>query len=110
MNWDRVEELREEVGEDAFSEVVELFLEETEDVAVRLRAAPDPKILEDQMHFLKGAALNLGFEELAEMCQTGEVAARNGAGAQIDVSAILTCYEQSRDTLLKGLPNLGAVA
>ncbi|OSP54622.1 Hpt domain-containing protein [Pseudoruegeria sp. SK021] len=115
MNWARVQDLRREVGEDAFSEVVALFLEETESVAQTLRA-PSPATpltpgdLEDLMHFLKGAALNLGFDELARLCQTAEVDARTGTSAEIDITPILNAYDQSKSDLLAGLPRLGAVA
>ena len=70
MDWTRVRELREEVGPEAFSEVLALFLQETDEMVERLRADPDPARLADDMHFMKGAALNLGFEELATAGKT----------------------------------------
>ena len=58
--WERVNELREEMGADDFQEVVGLFLEEVEEVLVRLQSNPDPAAYEQDMHFLKGSAMNLG--------------------------------------------------
>ena len=42
IDWTRAGELRSEIGDDGFAEVVELFLDEVEDVVMRLRATPDP--------------------------------------------------------------------
>ena len=42
MDWTRVNELREEVGAEAFSEVLALFLEETDGMAQQLAAGADP--------------------------------------------------------------------
>lgn len=37
INWDRVAELREEVGVDDFAEIIELFLEEVDAIIELLR-------------------------------------------------------------------------
>lgn len=110
MNWARVEELHDEVGEDSFIEVLDMFLEETGEVVARLAAAPDPARLEDDMHFLKGAALNLGFDGFATLCQAAEIRARSGGAASIDVPMILASYEASKNALLEGLSEIGKVA
>lgn len=68
--WSRVEELREEVGEEDFSEVAEMFLDEVEEALTRLaQGATDPG---EELHFVKGSALNLGFRGLALACATAE--------------------------------------
>ena len=72
IDWTRVEELKQEVGEDDFSEVVDLFLEEVEETITRLKQTPDLSQLEEDMHFLKGSALNLGFEQFSTLCQAGD--------------------------------------
>ncbi|MCA8881479.1 MAG: Hpt domain-containing protein [Rhodobacteraceae bacterium] len=107
MDWTRVRELREEVGPEAFSEVLALFLQETDEMVERLRADPDPARLADDMHFMKGAALNLGFEELATACNSGESQARLGHWDTVDVAAILACYARSRAALLAESDTLG---
>lgn len=94
--WDRVNELREEVGVDDFAEVVEIFLEEVEEVMERLRATPDPSTYEAELHFLKGGALNLGFEALSSLCSKGEKAALGPDRDDIDLGEVIRTYERSK--------------
>ena len=96
ISWERVNELRDEVGQDDFLEVVEIFLEEVDEVMERLKASPEPATLEAEMHFLKGGALNLGFDALSQLCQQSEKdAAKENFGA-IDLPAVLTTFENSK--------------
>lgn len=110
MNWDRLSELREEVGEDALAEVLGMFLEETDALAAQLQTGADPATLCQDMHFMKGAALNIGFDGLAALCQTAETAAAKGAGESVDLPAILDCYAESRAELMNESSALGLVA
>lgn len=103
INWDRVAELRGEVGEDGFAEVVVLFLEETDDVVARLEAGVPAGSLGQALHFLKGSALNLGFQELAAHCQEGERQAGCGNGAPVDQRRIAGIYRDSKAAFLAGL-------
>jgi HPt (histidine-containing phosphotransfer) domain-containing protein len=103
IDWDRVHELRAEIGADEFDEVVELFLEEVEGVVSRLRDAPDPARFEEDLHFLKGSALNLGFADLGRLCQAGESAAAAGRAGSVDLAPVLACYDASRGVFLAGL-------
>ena len=100
--WDRVHELRDEVGAEDFGEVVELFLEEVEEVITRLRVSPDIDKLEDDLHFLKGSALNLGFADFSALCQDGETRSASGDGSSVDVPQILQSYEQSKTRFMDG--------
>jgi len=109
IDWERVAQLRDEVGPEDFAEVVELFLEEVEEVIERLAKAPDPANLRDDMHFLKGSALNLGFAVFGEMCQEGEKRAAAGRAGEIDLAPLLACYEESRRVFLEA-PESRAVA
>lgn len=103
IDWNRVENLRDEIGADAMGEVVALFLEEVEAEIERLRDPGGRRDLEAQLHFLKGSALNLGFAAFSDMCHAGEVAAAEGRAEIVDLSRILACYEASRATFLGGL-------
>jgi len=96
IDWERVEELKQEVGADDFAEVVELFLEEVEDTITRMKDTPTLGTLEDDLHFLKGSALNLGFSRFSSLCQTGETAAAGGEGNTISLPKIFACYDSSR--------------
>ncbi len=101
IDWTRVTELSDEVGAEDFEEVVELFLEEVEAAIHDLKAGtPD---LEAKLHFLKGSALNLGFDMFAELCQAGELAAGAGAAATVDVEQIKLVYRRSCDEFSSSL-------
>lgn len=103
MNWDRISELRDEIGPDDFGEVVDLFMEEVEEVIDRLRQGVPLTDLEKELHFLKGSALNLGFESLSELCQDGETRSAQGAAAEVDIGPIISAYEKSKTKFLNGL-------
>lgn len=105
IDWNRLKELREEIGSEDFDEVVDLFLEEVEGAIAQLRNAPAECALEDVLHFLKGSALSLGFLDFSILCQSGETNAAQGNIALIDLPEILTCYEKSKTAFLEGLPH-----
>ncbi|MBY6135609.1 Hpt domain-containing protein [Leisingera sp. XS_AS12] len=102
IDWPRVSELREEVGAEDFDEVVEIFLEEVEGVINKL-AGGDHGQLEQDLHFLKGSALNLGFEEFSGLCLDGERKAADGQAGNVDVAAIIASYQTSKSSFLSGL-------
>ena len=104
IDWERVADLRSEVGEDDFFEVVDLFLEEVEEVIDRLTSSPEPARFEDDLHFLKGSALNLGFRHFSALCQTGEKLAASGKGDQVEIATVLTSYHESKQVFLQDLP------
>lgn len=108
IDWDRVAELRDEIGEEDFGEVVELFLEEVEDEIEVLRGGCAPDTLEAKLHFLKGSALNLGFLQFSALCQNGESAAARGDFDAIDLPGTLASFDRSRAEFLDGLKRLGA--
>lgn len=108
LNWTRIEELRDEVGEDAFSEVVELFLEEVAETLAELGSGSSS--LEEQLHFLKGASLNLGLDDFSEICSSGEKAAREGRSSEVNVTAIHETYAKSRETFLARVEQAGFLA
>ncbi len=102
INWDRVNGLRDEIGAEDFAEVVALFLEETDEVAAKLPSCMEAAEQESALHFLKGSALNLGFGDLAQLCQEGERRAAAG-DASLDAQAVIQCYEASKTAFEAGL-------
>ena len=95
IDWDRVRELRSEIGPDDFDEVVSLFLEEADEAIARLSLGGGAKALAADLHFLKGAALNLGFDTLSALCQDGE--RRAGVGdLSVDLEAVRDAYATCR--------------
>ncbi len=105
IDWERVQELRDEIGPDDFKEVVGLFMSEVEEVIARLRDCPDPNRLEEDFHFIKGSALNLGFAGLAELCGAGE---RHPEAS--DPAGVVARYEASRADFLAAMTGICAAA
>lgn len=102
IDWDRLNELRSEIGDGDFAEVVELFLLEADEVIARISVSAGATALEADLHFLKGAALNLGFRRFAALCQEGEKRAATGS-CDIEIATVIDCYQRSKSILLKGV-------
>ena len=100
IDWDRIEELRHEIGAEDFSEVAEIFLEELEEVVAKITGSGSSDGLEEQMHFIKGCALNLGFAEMAQFASDGERSAAAGQASDVDLAALATCFKSSRREFL----------
>ncbi|MDZ4096312.1 MAG: Hpt domain-containing protein [Paracoccaceae bacterium] len=103
IDWVRVADLRSEIGDDGFGEVIDLFLEETDEVIARLTDQPVSSDIARELHFLKGSALSLGFDDLANLCQEGERRANLGDHALIDVAQVITVYHASKAEFATGL-------
>lgn len=99
IDWDRVRELFEELGEDSFAEVIDLFCEEVSEGLENLRAADGQGDRAAAFHFLKGAALNLGMVELAHQCSEAEQKANNGANTDALAQHILAGFPVALDNL-----------
>lgn len=110
IDWERVETLRDDVGGESFNDVVALFLQEVDEVIDRLRQAPDLTVLEQDLHFLKGGALNLGFSGLGALCESGERRAASGHGAAVSLPEVVALYEQSRHVFLERLDRVAVAA
>ena len=102
IDWARVRELREEIGPEEFTEVVALFLSETEAMADALPRAT-PETLEAELHALKGAALNLGFSRLAAACAEGERLSAAGRCGEVALAPILATFFRARSAFREGL-------
>lgn len=103
IDWVRVAELRDEVGEDAFAEVVGLFLEEVDASIAQLRPDLGDEELAAEFHSLKGAALNLGLRDMSALCGAAEARAGARARDPDDVSEVAACYARSRRVFVAGL-------
>lgn len=102
LDWNRINELRAEVGDDEFQLILELFLDEVEGVLMRL-SRRNALRLETQLHFLKGCAWNLGFSAFGSLCDQGERSAAEGRPAQVSTQELLQCYSESKQALMRGL-------
>lgn len=107
IDWTRVGELRADLGE-SFDDIVEVFLQEMEEGVARLDPAADARALAADLHFLKGAALNLGFLAFGTLCAEGEKRASGGDASGVDLAAVRALYEESRVDFLAGLAHRAA--
>lgn len=107
IDWTHVAELRSDMGE-SFDEVVEVFLMEVEEGLEKLDADGSSTALAADLHFLKGAALNLGFREFAGLCARSEQLATEDKVEEIDLAAIRDSFANSRVAFIDGLPRLAA--
>ena len=98
IDWDRIGELRDEVGAEDLVEIADVFLSEMTEALDPVRLGRPPADPASWLHFLKGAALNLGFADLARLCADGE-----GAGNAPDYDGILALFDASAQALLEGL-------
>lgn len=72
IDWERIEELRREIGVEGLREVARIFLEEGEETLGELAALQEGSERAMKLHFLKGSALDLGLTDLAALCQRAE--------------------------------------
>jgi len=100
IDWEQVESLREDLG-DGFDELVEVFLAEVDATTGSLDPAASADQMAAALHFLKGAALNLGFTAFAALCSEGELRAE--AGQSVDLAPVLASFMASRREFTEGL-------
>lgn len=98
IDWTRVNDLRDEVGAEDLVEIADIFLAEMAQVLDPLRDGADAQDPADLLHFLKGAALNLGFADLADICAQSEM-----AQVPPDMGAIIAVFDASKTEFLGGL-------
>ncbi len=100
INTARIQELKDEVGEDDLIEVIELFCEEVEEVLDTLETT-DPAQMPAQLHFLKGSALNIGLDAVSSLCMEQERHLKSDPNAKADIEGIRAAYTASKAALLK---------
>ena len=101
--WDRLNELRSEIGDEDLADVVAMFLDEADEVVAGIAGGLSDPEMEAQLHFLKGSALNLGLSDLSALCQDGERRAGLGQGSGVDLAAIVSVYEASKIAFMGAL-------
>ena len=104
IDWQRVNELRDEVGNDDFPEIVTVFLDEVDEVIARITI----RITQEDMHFLKGSAWTLGFSDTGTLCREGEDMMKGRLPKTPALEPILTAFHAERAELLTD-PSLGGL-
>lgn len=103
IDWARVAQLRKDIGEDDFDEVIDIFVDEVEGIIDRLREATSRDQLAAELHCLKGSAANLGFSAFAQICAAGEARMRGADGGDLDLGQVLQSYQASKASFLDGI-------
>jgi HPt (histidine-containing phosphotransfer) domain-containing protein len=107
IDWNRLQDLRHDIGDDDFAEVACLFVAEIDEHLTRLLAAPDTAQAPD-FHFLRGSAGNLGFVALAAACAEAE--ALCGEAAAPDIGRIAAIFSASMALVSPEIPELSQAA
>ncbi|NSX53563.1 Hpt domain-containing protein [Parasulfitobacter algicola] len=103
IDWNRINELKKEIGLDDFDEVIGLFLEEAEDVLANLKQdQPEDKLLE-YLHYLKGSALNIGFNHVAVICTKLEKRLDESNYNHREIETLFEAYNTSKTHFFKNL-------
>ncbi|WP_341863094.1 Hpt domain-containing protein [Gymnodinialimonas sp. 57CJ19] len=105
VDWTRLNELREDIGEEDFADVALLFVAELQETLGSL--ASDTAKAAD-FHFLRGSAANLGFVSLVKACAVAE-AACNG-GDTPDLAAIRDTFAAALAEVAPQVPELASAA
>ncbi len=105
VDWDRLNELRSDIGEEDFADVAILFVAELQESLDGL--TPETAKAAD-FHFLRGSAANLGFTALVEACSAAEAACN--ASASPDVAAVRTAFETAMEEVEPQVPELSRAA
>jgi len=104
IDWGRVNQLREEVGPEAFVEIAAMFLAEADVAVGSLVSGAEAAEMAADLHAIKGSALNLGFAELADLCARGEAASNAGHPDTADIPAIRRAYSEAKASFVVRFP------
>ncbi len=96
IDWIRIDELRDEVGQDDFGDIVGVFFEEAQEALENLRRADTVVTLLGQLHFLQGSALNLGFSNFAAICRNEENSLQKDPSHKVEIDKIYGVFSSSK--------------
>lgn len=99
IDWNRIAELRGEICDDGFAEVLGLFFEDADDAVAKLQSTSDPVLLAEVLHSLKGSAQNLGLSEVSTLCLKEETRLVRADATLIDTGSIVTALMTARREL-----------
>ncbi|MEO0342722.1 MAG: Hpt domain-containing protein [Pseudomonadota bacterium] len=100
IDWARVSELKADIGEDIFEELLPIFLEEISEALETLKGQETTAEIAATAHFIKGSASNLGFSVLTEVSGKGEICAKAGNFPEDFHQHLLNAFEGSKAALL----------
>ncbi len=103
VDWDRLNELRSDIGEEDFADVAMMFVAELHETLDGLDSATAAA---SDFHFLRGSAANLGFNALVRACATAEAACN--AGDPPDVDAVRAAFAAAIIEVEPHVPEMAA--
>ncbi len=103
VDWTRLHELRDDIGEEDFADVAVLFVAELHEHLDRLCNDPAAVRAED-FHFLRGSAANLGLVALVSACSAAEAACE--AGTAPDIAAVRTAFDLAMAEIGPQMPEI----
>lgn len=77
IDWNVLMSLRDDIGEEDFADVALVFVTEMEEKLADLGRDP-ARAGEEDFHFLRGSAANLGFSAMVSACEAAEEACNAG--------------------------------
>lgn len=101
-----INELKEMGGQEFLSELIEMFLQQSETIMDEIKnfsSIKDALSLSKSAHKLKGSCLNLGAQEMSSLCQKIEYQGKenNLDGIEEKVSELFDIYNQTNIELKK---------
>ena len=105
VDWVRLNELRNDIGEEDFADVALLFVAELQETLSGLTAET---AVAGDFHFLRGSAANLGFNALVEACSQAEAACK--AANLPNVDAVKRAFDQAIEEMSAEMPGLEIAA
>tara|TARA_R110000787_G_scaffold40444_2_gene100521 strand:- start:9563 stop:9934 length:372 start_codon:yes stop_codon:yes gene_type:complete len=107
IDWAYVNGLRAGIGKDSFNEIVQVFFDETEDTLKRLEDAHRPIDITEELHFLQGSALNMGFVGFSAECRKSHDMSTDNADDMRHTAGLLATYGKSKTLFLSALSETG---
>lgn len=105
IDWTVLTALREDIGEEDFAEVAHVFVAEMEEKLRELRHDPG-RAREEDFHYLRGSAANLGFSAMVGACTAAESACASGTPPDLD--AVVRAFSSALAEARRTLPDLDA--
>jgi HPt (histidine-containing phosphotransfer) domain-containing protein len=107
IDWNRLNALRDDIGEEDFADVAFLFVSEIGEKLTSLQGTPADATADD-FHFLRGSAVNLGLTAFAEACTMAEGACKDGRAP--DIAGVAGAFSAAMAALAHSLPEVASAA
>ncbi|MBL4627215.1 MAG: Hpt domain-containing protein [Roseicyclus sp.] len=105
VDWDRLNELRADIGEEDFADVAMLFVAELQET---LDGLTEQSATTADFHYLRGSAANLGFVTVVAACTAAEAACNSEALP--DVEAVRSAFAAALAEVGPHVPELAQAA